>query len=225
MPQFNKRHVGKTALELTELGFGSATIAGMNGTVVTPEDARGVVSAALDAGIGYFDTAPHYGFGRSEHMVGDGLRFRREPFVLSTKVGRLLKPVRSEADRTVPNPWTEAFPFEIAYDYCYDAIMRSFEMSLQRLGLGKEAGRYWELGDAGEGCGGRVAGERIGIELDRSSRVRVQAVRGGRCNDTGRQDVHPCFEDEFTRNARGADTSSGIIGKARIAGNVPAGCA
>jgi D-threo-aldose 1-dehydrogenase len=137
MPKFNKRRVGKTALELTELGFGSATIAGMNGTVVTPKDARGVVGAALDAGIGYFDTAPHYGFGRSEHMVGDGLRFRSEPYVLSTKVGRLLKPVRSEADRTVPNPWTEAFPFEIAYDYSYDAIMRSFEMSLQRLGLGK----------------------------------------------------------------------------------------
>ncbi len=137
MPQFNKRRVGKTSLELTELGFGSATIAGMNGTVVTPEEARGVVSAALDAGIGYFDTAPHYGYGRSEHFVGDALRFRAEPFVLSTKVGRLLKPVRNEADRTVANPWTEAFPFEIAYDYSYDAIMRSFEMSLQRLGLGK----------------------------------------------------------------------------------------
>ena len=137
MPQFNRRRVGKTALELTELGFGSATIAGMNGTVVPQDEARGVVGAALDAGIGYIDTAPHYGFGRSEHMVGDGLRFRREPFVLSTKVGRLLKPVRREADRTVPNPWTEAFPFEIAYDYSYDAIMRSFEASLQRLGLGK----------------------------------------------------------------------------------------
>ncbi len=137
MSQFNKRRVGKTALQLTELGFGSATIAGMNGTVVTPEDARSVVSAALDAGIGYFDTAPHYGFGRSEHYVGDGLRFRTEPFVLSTKVGRLLKPVRSEGERTVSNPWTEAFPFEIVYDYSYDGIMRSFEMSLQRLGLGK----------------------------------------------------------------------------------------
>jgi D-threo-aldose 1-dehydrogenase len=137
MPQFNKRRVGRTSLELTELGFGSATIAGMNGTVVTAEDARGVVSAALDAGIGYFDTAPHYGYGRSEHFVGDGLRFRTEPFVLSTKVGRLLKPVRNEADRTVANPWTQPFPFEIVYDYSYDAIMRSFEMSLQRLGLGK----------------------------------------------------------------------------------------
>jgi D-threo-aldose 1-dehydrogenase len=137
MPQFNKRRVGKTALELTELGFGGATIAGMNGTLVSPDDARGVVGAALDAGIGYVDTAPHYGFGRSEHFVGDALRSRPEPFVLSTKVGRLLKPVRSDAERTVEHPWTQPFPFEIAYDYSYDGIMRSFEASLQRLGLGK----------------------------------------------------------------------------------------
>ena len=136
MPNFKTRRVSKTSLELTELGFGSATIAGMNGTEVTPEDARGLVSTALDAGIGYFDTAPHYGFGRSEHYVGDGLRFRTEPFVLSTKVGRLLRAVRSDDERTVANPWTQPFPFEIVYDYSYDGIMRSFEASLQRLGLG-----------------------------------------------------------------------------------------
>ena len=137
MPQFKTRLVGKTALEVTELGFGSATIAGMNGVNVPPDEARALVGAALDAGIGYFDTAPHYGFGRSEHLTGDALRFRTEPFVLSTKVGRLLKPVRSDNERTVQHPWTQPFPFEIAYDYSYDGIMRSFEMSLQRLGLGK----------------------------------------------------------------------------------------
>jgi D-threo-aldose 1-dehydrogenase len=137
MPQFKTRRVGKTALEVTELGFGSATIAGMNGINVPPDEARALVGAALDAGIGYFDTAPHYGFGRSEHMVGDALRFRPERFVLSTKVGRLLKPVRSDTERTVQHPWTQPFPFEIAYDYSHDGIMRSFEMSLQRLGLGK----------------------------------------------------------------------------------------
>jgi D-threo-aldose 1-dehydrogenase len=137
MPKFNTRRVGKTALELTELGFGSATIAGMNGTAVSHEQGRAVAAAALDAGIGYFDTAPHYGFGRSEHVLGDALRFRTEPFALSTKVGRLLKPVRSDAERTIKHPWTQPFPFEIAYDYSYDAIMRSFEASLQRLGLGR----------------------------------------------------------------------------------------
>src|SRR4051812_7926301 len=105
MPKFKTRRVGKTTLEVTELGFGAATIAGMNGTVVPPDQARGAVSAALDAGIGYFDTAPHYGSGRSEHFMGDALRFRPEPFVLSTKVGRLLRPVRSDAERVMGNPW------------------------------------------------------------------------------------------------------------------------
>lgn len=137
MTSFKKRKVGRTALELTELGFGSATIAGMNGTVVTPEQAIATVRGALEAGVGYFDTAPHYGFGSAEHIMGDALRFRTEPFALSTKVGRLLKPMRSDADRTMESPWTQPFPFEIRYDYSYDAIMRSYEASLQRLGLGK----------------------------------------------------------------------------------------
>jgi D-threo-aldose 1-dehydrogenase len=73
----------------------------------------------------------------SEHYVGDALRFRQNGIVLSTKVGRLLRPVRTDADRTVGNPWVHAFPFEHVYDYSYAAIMRSFEDSLQRLGLSR----------------------------------------------------------------------------------------
>src|SRR3569833_3063870 len=137
MVEFNKRPVGRTAVEVTEFGFGSATLAGMNRTDVPPDQARATVTAALDAGVGYFDTAPHYGFGRAEHFMGDALRFHDDGIVLSTKVGRLLRPVRSDKERTVPNPWTEPFPFEIAYDYSYDAIHRSFEDSQQRLGLAK----------------------------------------------------------------------------------------
>lgn len=134
--QFSKRRVGRTSLEVTELGIGTATIAGMNGVVVTPDQARGTIAAALDAGIGYFDTAPHYGFGGAEHLTGDALRFH-DGFALSTKVGRKLAPMRSDADRTIPSPWTQPFPFEIRYDYSYDGIKRSFEDSLQRLGLGR----------------------------------------------------------------------------------------
>ena len=137
MTGFKKRRVGKTALEVTELGVGAATLVGAHGTLVPPDQARAVIHTALDAGIGYFDSAPHYGFGRAEHLMGDALRFSDKPFVLSTKAGRLLKPVRSDAERTVPHTWTQPFPFEIAYDYSYDAVMRSFEDSLQRLGLGK----------------------------------------------------------------------------------------
>lgn len=133
---FKSRKVGRTDLAFTELGFGSATLAGMNGVDVADDTARQLVSAALDAKIGYFDTAPHYGFGRAEHLMGDALRYRTDGVALSTKVGRKLKPVRSDAERTVEHPWTRPFPFEIVYDYGYDGIMRSYEDSLQRLGLG-----------------------------------------------------------------------------------------
>ena len=71
---FKKRRVGRTDLEFTELGLGSATLAGMNGTDVADDAARALVGAARDAQIGYYDTAPHYGFGRAEHLMGDALR-------------------------------------------------------------------------------------------------------------------------------------------------------
>ena len=138
MPQqFKRRRVGRTALEVTELGLGTATLPGQLGMVIPEADARGVINAAYDAGIGYFDTAPMYGFGMSEHYVGDGLRFRQDGRVLSTKVGRLMLPVPHESGRTGGNPWTQPFPFAMRYDYSYDAVMRSFEDSLQRLGLGR----------------------------------------------------------------------------------------
>ncbi|MDC9824435.1 aldo/keto reductase [Devosia sp. ZB163] len=133
---FRKRRVGRTDLEMTELGLGGATLAGMMGNEVPDDQARATVTAALDAGIGYYDTAPHYGDGRSERLMGDALRYRQDGVAISTKVGRLLRPLRSEADRTVPRGWTYPFPFEIKYDYTYDGVMRSYEASLQRLGLG-----------------------------------------------------------------------------------------
>ncbi len=134
---FKKRRVGKTNLEIAELGIGTATLPGQLGTDIPEANARGMLNAAVAEGVGYFDTAPMYGFGMSEHYVGDALRFHQEGRVLSTKVGRLLRPVRTDADRKMGNPWVRSFPFEHVYDYSYDAIMRSYEDSLQRLGLAK----------------------------------------------------------------------------------------
>lgn len=133
---FKKRKVGRTSLELTELGLGGATLAGIF-TEVPDEQARATVGAALDAGIRYFDTAPQYGYGRSEHLMGDGLRFRTGGVAISTKVGRLLRPVQSEAERDYPHAWVKPLPFEQVYDYSYWGVMRSYEASLARLGLSK----------------------------------------------------------------------------------------
>ena len=129
---FEKRRIGHTDLHVTTLGLGGASLAGIF-TGVSPEQACATVSHALDVGITYVDTAPQYGLGRSEHLVGDALRERRSGVVLSSKVGRLLKPVDpAEQDRGV---WVDPLPFDQVYDYSYDGVMRSFEDSQQRLGL------------------------------------------------------------------------------------------
>src|SRR5689334_1549747 len=100
--EFSKRRVGRTSLEITEFGIGSATFGGQLGLIVSDDESRATVRAAVDAGVGYFDTAPMYGFGRSERAVGDGLRFRQDGKTVSTKVGRVLKPVPHESDRKTP---------------------------------------------------------------------------------------------------------------------------
>ncbi len=128
--KFSTRRIANTAHYLPTLGFGGAPLGGLFDTVGDGEAAE-TLGAALDSGMTYVDTAPFYGFGRSEHRVGDRLRGR--DYLLSTKVGRLLKP------GAAPDPaamgWPDALPFHPVYDYSYDGIMRSFEDSQQRLGL------------------------------------------------------------------------------------------
>ena len=92
----------------------------------------------MDAGLRYLDTAPYYGFGLSERRVGDVLRNEdRDSFVLSTKVGRLLQPCGRVDENEARHGYCSPMPFEPVYDYSYDGIMRSYENSLQRLGLGR----------------------------------------------------------------------------------------
>ena len=129
---FEKRRVGQTGLEVTTLGLGCASLAGIF-SAVPAEQARATVGHALDTGINYVDTAPQYGLGRSEHLVGDALRERRDGVVLSSKVGRLLKPIDPTAQDK--GNWVDPLPFNQLYDYSYDGVMRSFEDSQQRLGI------------------------------------------------------------------------------------------
>jgi D-threo-aldose 1-dehydrogenase len=134
MPAFEKRRIGRTSLEVTVLGLGCATLGG--GRVeVGREEAEAIVRMAWAAGVRYIDAAPYYGFGQAERCVGDAMRpASRGEWVLSTKVGRLLRPrlTRAEAE-----DHRHPLPFDAAYDYSYDGIMRSFEDSLQRLGLAR----------------------------------------------------------------------------------------
>ena len=134
MADFEKRRIGRTAVEVTVLGLGCATLGGRR-VPVSRGEAEAIVRAAWEAGVRYVDAAPYYGSGQAERAVGDALRGeRRDEWVLSTKVGRLLRPrsdLVSDADNRYP------LPFEAVYDYSYDGVMRSFEDSLQRLGLAR----------------------------------------------------------------------------------------
>jgi len=128
-----RRRIGRTSLEVTALSLGTAPLGGLYRDL-TEEEAQATVDAAWDAGIRFFDTAPHYGHTKAEHRLGDALRRRpRGEYVLSTKVGRRFVP------RTHPDDgsegWHDPLPFEAIYDYTYDGILRSFEDSQQRLGI------------------------------------------------------------------------------------------
>ncbi len=129
-----RRRLGRTDAWLTVLGFGSAPLGDLY-TRVSEVDAEAALQAAWDAGVRYFDAAPWYGRGLSEHRVGGFLRGKpRDEFVVSTKVGRILRPSRQW--RTfAPTPWAGGLPFDVVFDYTHDGILRAYEDSLQRLGL------------------------------------------------------------------------------------------
>lgn len=130
----SRRQVGATALSLPPLGFGAAHLGGMYNRV-SSEVAHETLKAAWTAGVRYYDTAPFYGRGLSEHRVGDFLLDQpRADFLLTTKVGRYFRRPADPGsfDRA---PWGGGLNMEIVWDYSYDGIMRSYEQSLLRLGL------------------------------------------------------------------------------------------
>lgn len=131
------RSLGTTAIQVTELGFGGASLGNLY-QAVSDATAEKTLAAAIQAGFGFFDTAPYYGLGLSERRVGDALRgLDKDDYVISTKVGRLLN---ADADVNTHIPrygFHTPMPFEPEFDYSYEGIMRSYESSMQRMGLAK----------------------------------------------------------------------------------------
>jgi len=119
---------------LPALGFGSAHIGELYGKV-DEADVKATLDTAWDAGIRYYDTAPWYGRGLSEHRLGHYLHQRpRGEFKITTKVGRTLFRPKDPAnfDRS---PWAGGLNFEVDFDYTYDGVMRSYAQALQRLAI------------------------------------------------------------------------------------------
>jgi D-threo-aldose 1-dehydrogenase len=137
-PASPKRRLGRSNLEVTEIGFGSAPLGDLYARL-DDETAIATVAAAIDGGITLFDSSPHYGNGLAEHRCGTALRrVLRENVVLSTKVGRVMNPGGAKDGGKGKNAspgFAGGFPHAAAFDYSYDGAMRSLEQSMLRLGV------------------------------------------------------------------------------------------
>jgi D-threo-aldose 1-dehydrogenase len=127
--------LGRSAVRVTELSFGTAGIGNLY-TPVDDETASGAVNAAWDTGIRSFDTAPHYGLGLAERRLGEALRYRpRDTYTVSTKVGRILEPVRHPDGDDLANGFAVRATHRRRWDFSADGVKRSLAESLRRLGL------------------------------------------------------------------------------------------
>lgn len=121
-------------LTFTELGFGSAPLGNLY-RAISDDAAQATLQSAWDGGVRYFDTAPLYGLGLSETRLNRFLRDKpRDEYILSTKIGRLLKPA-TQSTRDGIGKWFEVPARNEVYDFSYDGVMRSVEFSLERLGV------------------------------------------------------------------------------------------
>ena len=135
----------KKKIKIKNISYGTAVL-GNYYDIYGNKQVSEVLNHAYESGINYFDTAPWYGLGRSEHRIGNALReIDRNKFILSTKVGRILstnrpvtKPLQEYAFWQDENkPFDGSLKFYVKFDYSYDGILRSYEDSVQRIGFSK----------------------------------------------------------------------------------------
>ena len=170
--------IGRTSTRVTGLGFGSAPIGNLY-SQVSDETALGAVEAAWNAGIRYFDTAPHYGLGLAERRLGRALaRYPRSAFALSTKVGRLLVPNPAPAGSDLAaGGFAVSDELTRERDYSADGVRRSIDASLERIGTdrvrhrararsGRARRRGPRGGDPGADRAARAGGDRGGRGRD-----------------------------------------------------------
>jgi D-threo-aldose 1-dehydrogenase len=173
------------------LGMGGAPLGNLF-TAIPDDIALGAISAAWDAGVRHFDTAPHYGAGLSEHRLGAVLRHhRRADYTLSTKVGRLLDPVEHVPE--IDDNFQHGLSFRRRLDYGFDGTLRSIEDSLQRLGLPSIDIVY--IHDCGEDWLGASWREQFDIAMNGAAKALTRLREEGviRAWGFGVNVVEPCL--------------------------------
>jgi D-threo-aldose 1-dehydrogenase len=140
----------------------------------------------------YVDTAPFYGFGLSELRVGEAVRGRE--VVISTKVGRLLRPLADDPGLAERQGYCSPMPFEPVFDYTYDGILRSHEASLARLGAERIDLLYiHDIGRLTHGdAHGRTMEQLVGGGLSALERLRGEGAITG--FGIGVNEIEICLE-------------------------------
>ena len=137
MNPFDRKILGNTGVKTPLLGFGGAPL-GELFEKVEHRQAVETLKEAYTAGIRYYDTAPWYGHGLSEHRLGNMLQQKdRHDFVLSSKVGRVYSPFKGDPALFDGSPWVGGLPFDWRFDYSAAGLERSFIDSTMRLGLNR----------------------------------------------------------------------------------------
>lgn len=126
--------IGNGGVTVTELGFGSGPLGNLF-RAITETEAQALLTRAWDAGVRYYDTAPLYGLGLAETRLNPFLRDKpRDSYVLSSKIGRTFR-VTTPDKRDGIGKFFDVPSRNQVLDYGYDAVFRSIEFSLERLGL------------------------------------------------------------------------------------------
>ena len=122
----------RTGVEISRLSLGTAAFGGLYRSV-SETDCTDTLLTAINNGINFIDTAPHYGKGTSEVRIGKAIAGRdRSSFVISTKVGRLLVPSDAEIDEFFMDADNTV---ERKFDFSTKGVRQSLESSLERLGI------------------------------------------------------------------------------------------
>lgn len=175
-----KRPVGKTRLEVTDVSFGCASIGNLY-RKISDEEALAVLEYAWTAGIRYFDTAPHYGRGRSEERLGRFQATRdRADIVISSKVGRVLSPGQA---MSFADGFADPLPNDVKYDYSANGIAQSFAQSCDRLQTDTIDIVY--VHDIGQWTHGATAGEHMNALMSSGFDELLRLKRMGRIKAFG----------------------------------------
>ena len=177
--------IGTRGVEVTRLGLGCASLGGYPHGTAPEDQAIDTIAKALELGVSYFDTAPFYGYGKSEMVVGRALNgIDRAKYVISTKVGRVLVPTKnpSREELSYSRHSLKGYtflqaggysPLEPIFDYSRDGNLNSIEDSLTRLELDEIDIIFIHDPDEGESVETEKFGEPVHYEqaLDESFRV------------------------------------------------------